>query len=166
MLTMRRLDPEAGEVVLDTRDLDIDTDLVRCQRNGYDISRVGGVEAGSDGCEAGFTIGAVGKRDVFRTDPGVHDGRFANNGWLQELSKPLTRLTWENAALVGPADAARLGLENGDVVEIQRAGDVIPRVVERLPSPGKRRGPEFRMPDDCPSCATPTARVSRPWRPS
>ncbi|MFY9611865.1 MAG: TAT-variant-translocated molybdopterin oxidoreductase [Blastocatellia bacterium] len=47
---------------------------------------------------------------VFRADPTVFDGRFANNGWLQELPKPLSKLTWDNAAIVSPATAARLGL--------------------------------------------------------
>ena len=45
---------------------------------------------------------------VFRPDPCVWDGRFANNGWLQELPKPLTKLTWDNAALVSPQTARRL----------------------------------------------------------
>src|SRR6185295_13341289 len=39
---------------------------------------------------------------VFRTDPTIYDGRFANNGWLQELPKPLSKVTWDNAALVSP----------------------------------------------------------------
>ena len=42
---------------------------------------------------------------VFRPDPTVYDGRFANNGWLQELPKPITKLTWDNAALISPATA-------------------------------------------------------------
>ena len=46
----------------------------------------------------------------FRPDPTIWDGRFANNGWLQELPKPLTKLTWENAALISPLTANRLGL--------------------------------------------------------
>jgi MoCo/4Fe-4S cofactor protein with predicted Tat translocation signal len=56
---------------------------------------------------------------VFRPDPTVYDGRFANNGWLQELPKPITKLTWDNAALVSPATAQRLGLSNEDVVELR-----------------------------------------------
>jgi molybdopterin-containing oxidoreductase family iron-sulfur binding subunit len=48
---------------------------------------------------------------VFRADSTLHDGRFANNGWLQELPKPVTRLTWDNAALVSPKTADALELE-------------------------------------------------------
>jgi len=47
---------------------------------------------------------------VFRPDPTIHDGRFSNNGWLQELPKPITKLTWDNAAIMSPATAARLDL--------------------------------------------------------
>ena len=45
---------------------------------------------------------------VFRPDPSVYDGRFANNAWLQELPKSLTKLTWDNAALIAPGTADRL----------------------------------------------------------
>jgi molybdopterin-containing oxidoreductase family iron-sulfur binding subunit len=62
---------------------------------------------------------------VVRPDPSVHDGRFANNGWLQELPRPLTKLTWDNAALVSPATAARLELSNEDVVELARGGRTV-----------------------------------------
>ena len=39
---------------------------------------------------------------IFRTDASLYDGRFANNGWLQELPRPLTKVTWDNVALVSP----------------------------------------------------------------
>jgi MoCo/4Fe-4S cofactor protein with predicted Tat translocation signal len=45
---------------------------------------------------------ATGYELVFRTDPSIYDGRFANNGWLQELPKPLTKVTWDNVAIVSP----------------------------------------------------------------
>jgi len=47
---------------------------------------------------------------AFRLDPNVLDGRYANNGWMQELPKPLTRLTWDNAALLSPKTAQRLSV--------------------------------------------------------
>lgn len=47
-------------------------------------------------------------------DPSVYDGRFTNNGWLQELPNPITKVTWENVALVSPATAARLNLNRGN----------------------------------------------------
>jgi MoCo/4Fe-4S cofactor protein with predicted Tat translocation signal len=59
---------------------------------------------------------------VFRPDPSVYDGRFANNAWLQELPKSLTKLTWDNAALISPGTAARLALISGDVVELKQGG--------------------------------------------
>jgi molybdopterin-containing oxidoreductase family iron-sulfur binding subunit len=58
----------------------------------------------------------------FLPDYKVWDGRFANNGWLQELPDPITKLTWDNALLCAPATAARLGFETGDVVEVAAAG--------------------------------------------
>jgi molybdopterin-containing oxidoreductase family iron-sulfur binding subunit len=47
---------------------------------------------------------------VFRTDPTIYDGQFANNGWLQELPKALTKITWDNVALVSPNTAKKLGV--------------------------------------------------------
>jgi len=83
---------------------------------------------------------------VFRPDPTIFDGRFANNGWLQELPKPLTKLTWDNAVLVSPATAQRLGLsyetgwrggEHGtihtDVVELEYRGRTIRAPIWILP---------------------------------
>jgi molybdopterin-containing oxidoreductase family iron-sulfur binding subunit len=48
---------------------------------------------------------AEGYELIFRTDPSIYDGRFANNGWLQELPKPLTKVTWDNVAIVSPNSA-------------------------------------------------------------
>jgi molybdopterin-containing oxidoreductase family iron-sulfur binding subunit len=55
---------------------------------------------------------------TFRADPTIHDGRFANNGWLQELPKPITKVTWDNVAAISPATAKRLGVTDGDVVTL------------------------------------------------
>ncbi len=70
----------------------------------------------------GGGLQASGLEVVFRPDPSVYDGRFANNAWLQELPKSLTKLTWDNAALISPATAARLNLVSGDVVELKQGG--------------------------------------------
>jgi len=59
---------------------------------------------------------------VFRPDPTVWDGAFANNGWLQELPKPLTKLVWENAVTVAPRLAEREHLAQGEVVALAVAG--------------------------------------------
>ena len=64
----------------------------------------------------------VGLEIVFRPDPTVWDGRFANNGWLQELPKPVSKLTWDNAAYMSVATAERLGVTNEDVVELKYRG--------------------------------------------
>ncbi len=59
---------------------------------------------------------------IFRPDPTIYDGRFANNGWLQELPKPITKITWDNAAILSPATAHRLGVETGDLVRLSYQG--------------------------------------------
>ncbi len=55
---------------------------------------------------------------TFHLDSRVLDGRFANNGWLQEVPDPVTKLTWDNAALVSPSTAKRLGVSTGDIVRL------------------------------------------------
>jgi molybdopterin-containing oxidoreductase family iron-sulfur binding subunit len=57
-------------------------------------------------------------RLLFRPDEGTWDGRLADNAWLLEMSRAFTRLTWDNAALIAPATAQRLGLRTNDVVEL------------------------------------------------
>ncbi len=58
----------------------------------------------------------------FVADYNVYDGRFANNAWLQELAHPITKMTWDNAALLSPTTAGRLGLEAGSVAELKYGG--------------------------------------------
>jgi MoCo/4Fe-4S cofactor protein with predicted Tat translocation signal len=55
---------------------------------------------------------------TFDPHPFVYDGRYANNGWLQELSHPISKLTWDNALYLSPAAAERLRLSNEDLVRI------------------------------------------------
>jgi molybdopterin-containing oxidoreductase family iron-sulfur binding subunit len=55
---------------------------------------------------------------IFRPDPNIYDGRWNNVGWLQELPKPVTNLSWDNAAIVSGATLEKLGLEEDDIVEI------------------------------------------------
>jgi molybdopterin-containing oxidoreductase family iron-sulfur binding subunit len=63
--------------------------------------------------------GGDGLAIVFLPDATIWDGRFSNNGWLQEQPKPMTLLTWDNVALVSPTMAAVLGVSNEDVVELR-----------------------------------------------
>ena len=55
---------------------------------------------------------------TFAPDVHAYDGRFANNGWLQELPDPIYKLTWGNAALVSPATARELGVSEGDHISV------------------------------------------------
>ena len=73
----------------------------------------------------------------FRRDPTIYDGRYANNGWLQELPKPMSKLTWDNAALVAPATAEANELQNGDVITIAHEGRSLNVPVWILPGHAK-----------------------------
>ncbi|MBI5648641.1 MAG: TAT-variant-translocated molybdopterin oxidoreductase [Ignavibacteriae bacterium] len=55
----------------------------------------------------------------------VYDGRFANLGWLQEMPDPVTKVTWGNAALLGPATAKALGVKKDDVIRIKTASGAV-----------------------------------------
>jgi len=65
---------------------------------------------------------SAGTEVTFFPCPKVFDGRFANNGWLQELPDFTTKMTWDNAALIGVATARAMGVTTGDMVEIQVGG--------------------------------------------
>ncbi|MGA9671631.1 MAG: TAT-variant-translocated molybdopterin oxidoreductase [Terracidiphilus sp.] len=71
---------------------------------------------------------------IFRPDPNVYDGRWANVGWLQELPKPVTNLSWDNAAIVSGAfltqmrtekDGSKWSLEEDDIIEINVNGHTV-----------------------------------------
>jgi molybdopterin-containing oxidoreductase family iron-sulfur binding subunit len=87
--------------------------------------------AGGAWLRAPQTPAASGLELVFRSDPSVFDGRFANLGWLQELPKPLSKITWDNAAFLSPKTAEKLGGirtvqtargHDTDVVELRLGG--------------------------------------------
>ncbi|HSI71932.1 MAG TPA: TAT-variant-translocated molybdopterin oxidoreductase [Fimbriimonas sp.] len=59
---------------------------------------------------------------IFRPDPNIYDGRYSNNGWLQELPKPMTKMTWDNVVMISPADAVEMGLDTDRVVKISLNG--------------------------------------------
>jgi MoCo/4Fe-4S cofactor protein with predicted Tat translocation signal len=59
---------------------------------------------------------------IFRPDPCVWDGTYTNNAFLQELPKPLTKLTWDNAALISVNSGKKLGASNGDMLRIISQG--------------------------------------------
>ena len=79
------------------------------------------------------TGSASGLEIVFVPSPSLHDGRFANDGWLQEVPDPLTKLTWDNPALVSPKTAETLGLANEEVVRLDYAGRSLELPVWILP---------------------------------
>ena len=62
---------------------------------------------------------------IFHRDASVDDGRYTNNGWLQELPDPITKLVWDNAVLISRETAVQLGLKNGDVIAISANGRTV-----------------------------------------
>jgi MoCo/4Fe-4S cofactor protein with predicted Tat translocation signal len=78
---------------------------------------------------------------LFRPDIGLWDGRFADNGWLQEMPRPFSRLTWDNAAMVAPRTAERLGLQQARVIELTVGGRTV-------------HAPVWILPGQAPDCIT------------
>jgi len=88
----------------------------------------------------------------FRPDPSVWDGRFANNGWLQELPKPITRIVWDNAVMASPTTADKLKAGNSPATRGGEHGTIDSDVVELKYKGRTVRGPIFGVPghpDDC-----------------
>ncbi|HYV84955.1 MAG TPA: TAT-variant-translocated molybdopterin oxidoreductase [Patescibacteria group bacterium] len=71
--------------------------------------------AAADGAGDGFEL-------VFQPSAAIHDGRYANDSWLQELPDPITKVVWDNPALLSPATARSLGVANEDLVRIDSGG--------------------------------------------
>jgi molybdopterin-containing oxidoreductase family iron-sulfur binding subunit len=70
-------------------------------------------------------VAMSGTEIVFRPDSNVLDGRFINNGWLQELPKPLSKVTWDNVAYVSFSTAGQLGVTTGDLIDVTHAGRTV-----------------------------------------
>lgn len=62
---------------------------------------------------------------VFARDYSVDDGRYNNNGWLQEMPDPITKVVWDNVVLISRKTAAELGVKNSDVVELSLGGQTV-----------------------------------------
>ncbi len=88
---------------------------------------------------AGFDV-------IFLPDPTIYDGSWANNGWLQELPKPLTKLAWGNAAILSPATAKQLGVALGSYAHGGEHGGYYMPVVELTLDGRSVRAPVWIMP--------------------
>jgi molybdopterin-containing oxidoreductase family iron-sulfur binding subunit len=110
---------------------------------------------------------------VIVPDASVHDGQFAHNPWLQELPKPFTKLTWDNAIHLGPSLAARLGLANEQLAELS-VGEakvtgpvwIVPGIADETVlvhlGYGRRAGGEVGK--DVGFDAYPLRSLAKPWR--
>ncbi len=87
---------------------------------------------------AGRPAPGAGLDVAFTPSATLDDGRYANNGWLQETPDFATKITWDNAALVSPATAKDLGVSTGDIVELSADGRAIEAAA--LVAPGHADG--------------------------
>jgi len=124
----------------------VTADAVAALGSGAPVApRPQGGEGGSQTPRGGLEIS-------FKNDPCVLDGRFSNNGWLQELPKPITRLTWDNAVFVSPATAQRLKGNQYPAYQGGEHGHIIDDVVDLRFEGRSVRGTLFTVaghPDDC-----------------
>ena len=112
---------------------------------GTGVSPVSGISAmagslvapttqhGRDARATGESLSSSRMEICFAPSESVFDGRFANNGWLQECPDPMTKLTWDNAAVLSPKTARELKVETGDVVKIELGGRSIEAPVFVMP---------------------------------
>jgi len=127
-----RLSPQRGEVNLSGANTSTNA-------AGFSPSRQRGEGRGEGAATASQSEAKL--ELLFRPDPTIGDGEWANNGWLQELPKPLTQLTWDNVALISPALAKEKNLRDGDVIELRSRGR-------------KLRAPVWIMPGQAPRSVT------------
>ncbi len=83
---------------------------------------------------------------VFRTDPSIYDGRFANNGWLQELPRPLTKVTWDNVAIVSPNTAQQIAGITTNRGAVKGREHYVPLIDVTSPQGATLRAPMWIMP--------------------
>ncbi|MEO5896600.1 MAG: TAT-variant-translocated molybdopterin oxidoreductase [Vicinamibacterales bacterium] len=101
---------------------------------GSDLSEiVPPVTAARPASQAAASAAGAGMEIVFLPSPSLHDGRFANEGWLQELPDPLTKLTWDNPALVSPKTAETLGVAGEQMIRVDYLGRSLELPVTILP---------------------------------
>ncbi len=85
----------------------------------------------------GSTLSADNLEICFMQDQSTFDGRFADNAWLQEMPDFMTKLTWDNAALISPALSAETGLKHGDVATLEYQGRQLDMAIYVLPGQAK-----------------------------
>lgn len=119
-----------------------------------------------------FEVGEVGLAALFRPDPSVWDGRFANLGWLQELPKPISKLTWDNVIGLSPALAEREGIASGDRLRVTLGRAVVEGPAWIMPGQadetlslfgGYGRERAGRVGDELGYDVSPLRTVQQPW---
>jgi molybdopterin-containing oxidoreductase family iron-sulfur binding subunit len=121
-MLLGEIDPAADSAVRQTWQVsfgaDFDTRWKQALHDGFTEGTALEVSAAPSGNATGEKPSRKGLDIVFRPDPTIWDGQFSNIGWLQELPKPLTTLTWGNVVTISPALAKRMVVANGDHVEV------------------------------------------------
>ncbi|HEX2972992.1 MAG TPA: 4Fe-4S dicluster domain-containing protein, partial [Tepidisphaeraceae bacterium] len=102
-------------------------ELVQGRQNAPSLPSPGVPGAGAE------TAAKSGLEVCFSLSPSVFDGRFGNNAWMQECPDPITKLTWDNAALMSPKTATEHRVRSGEMVRIELSGRSIEIPVLVLP---------------------------------
>ena len=124
--------PDGHELVRETHNL-AERDWRKALHDGMIADSAYTAATGPESPGTAHTADENGTEVLFRTSYQVHDGSFANNGWCQELPDPLTKLTWDNAAIMSPATADKLGVNYKDRVTVTVGGASAELPVYTLP---------------------------------